>query len=124
VPDPTEHDLIGLAERLEAPPGAREVARRLLLPRNLSFERKPRSSPLDSSPPADAGQEYVADLVTGIGQAVMGVREAIELSGKAVLLRHLSDYIHSRAGERIGATQSSRLLRRRSRRREDTNSVS
>jgi hypothetical protein len=48
--------------------------------------RKPRSSPLDSSPPADAGQEYVADLVTGIGQAVMGVREAIELFGKGVLL--------------------------------------
>jgi hypothetical protein len=38
------------------------------------------------APATGAGNEEVADLVTGIGQAMMGVREAIELFGKAVLL--------------------------------------
>jgi hypothetical protein len=35
---------------------------------------------------AGARDGYVADLVTGIGQAVMGVREAIELFSKDVLV--------------------------------------
>lgn len=36
--------------------------------------------------PSEADNAHVADLATGIGQAIMGVREAVELFGKAVLL--------------------------------------
>src|SRR6478736_8311223 len=52
----------------------------------LRRRRRPtaESSRVESSATATAAAEspYVADLVTGIGQAVMGVREAIELFGK------------------------------------------
>jgi hypothetical protein len=49
--------------------------------------RTAESSRIESQSSATAAEsEYVADLVTGIGQAVMGVREAIELFGKDVLL--------------------------------------
>jgi hypothetical protein len=50
------------------------------------LRRRRRRSQVVSAPALAVGNEYVADLVTGIGQAVMGVREAIDLFGKAVLL--------------------------------------
>jgi len=48
--------------------------------------RRRKPEPLGSPRAPDVDQSHVADLVTGIGQAVMGVRGAIELFGKAVLL--------------------------------------
>ena len=45
-----------------------------------------QSAEVKSQPRSTGSDEYVADLVTGIGQALMGVREAVELFSKGVLL--------------------------------------